>query len=253
MFDLKGRVALVTGAERGMGRADALALGKQGATVIVTDIDAKACQVVADAITADGGKAVAFAMNVTNKKQIDEVFDTVIRKFKKLDILVNNAGIFRPKPTLELTEEDWQQTIDINLKGYFLCAQRAAKEMAKHKYGRIINIASIACGQVGCGFLGAAHYSATKGGIIGMTETMALEWGPFGITVNAIGPGAIDTPMVAGINSSPEALRGITTRVPLGRMGKPEEIAAAVAFLASDEASYVTGATLFVDGGYLAC
>jgi NAD(P)-dependent dehydrogenase (short-subunit alcohol dehydrogenase family) len=253
MFKLTGKIALVTGAQRGMGKADAIALAEQGATVIVTDTDLKACQAVADEIVSSGGKAAAFAMDVTDKKQIDAVFDAVIKKFKKLDVLVNNAGIFRPKPALELTEKDWQLTMDINLKGYFLCAQRAAKEMAKQKYGRIINIASIACGQVGVGFAGSAHYSATKGGIIGMTETMALEWGPLGITVNAIGPGAIDTPMVGDIKNSPKALKAITSRVPLKRMGRPEEIAAAVVFLASDEASYVTGATLFVDGGYLAC
>ncbi|MFH0851814.1 MAG: SDR family NAD(P)-dependent oxidoreductase [Candidatus Peregrinibacteria bacterium] len=252
MFSLSGKVALVTGAQRGMGKADAIALAAQGAAVIVTDIDLKACQAVADEITAAGGTAAAFAMDVSDSAQINAVFDQVIKKFKKLDILVNNAGIFRPKPALELTEKEWQQTLDINLKGYFLCAQRAAREMAKRKYGRIINIASIASGQVGVGFYGSAHYSASKGGIVGMTETMALEWGPLGITVNAIGPGAIDTPMVSSIKSSPDALKAITSRVPLGRMGKPEEFAAAVVFLASDEASYVTGATLFVDGGYLA-
>ncbi len=252
MFELTGKVALVTGAQRGMGKADALALARQGATVVVTDIEVQACQAVADEIKRVGGKASAYAMDVSSKKQVDAVFDAVIKEWKKLDILVNNAGVFLPKPALELTEQDWQKTIDINLKGYFLCAQRAAKEMAKRKSGRIINIASIASGQVGVGFMGAAHYSASKGGIIGMTETMALEWGPLGITVNAIGPGAIDTPMVGDIKKSPEALKAITSRVPLGRMGQPEEIAAAVVFLASDEASYVTGATLFVDGGYLA-
>ncbi|MFH1444843.1 MAG: SDR family NAD(P)-dependent oxidoreductase [Candidatus Peregrinibacteria bacterium] len=252
MFDLTGKVALVTGAQRGMGRADALALATQGATVIVTDIDLKTCESVVKEIEKAGGKAAAFALNVTEKKQIDAVFDAVIKQFKRIDILVNNAGIFRPKPALEMTEEEWQQTIDVNLKGYFLCAQRAAKEMAKQKYGRIINIASIACGQVGAGFIGAAHYSATKGGVIGMTETMALEWATLGITVNAIGPGAIDTPMVAMIKDDPASMKAITDRVPMKRMGTPEEIAAAVVFLASEEASYVTGATLFVDGGYLA-
>ncbi|MDD5623585.1 MAG: SDR family NAD(P)-dependent oxidoreductase [Candidatus Peribacteraceae bacterium] len=252
MFDLSGKVALITGAQRGMGKADALALAKQGAIVIVTDIDEKACKAVADEIISSGGKAAAFAMDVSDKKKIDAVFDAVIKQFKRLDILVNNAGIFRPKPALDLTEQEWQQTIDINLTGVFLCAQRAAQEMAKKKCGRIINIASIASGQVGVGFMGSAHYSASKGGITAMTETMALEWGPLGITVNAIGPGAIDTPMVSSTKSSPEALRSINARIPLGRMGTPEEIAAAVVFLASDEASYVTGATLFVDGGYLA-
>lgn len=252
MFDLTGRIALVTGAQRGMGRADSLALAAQGATVVVTDIDLSACETVVKEIEKAGGNAKAFALDVTDGAQIDAVFSATIKQFKRLDILVNNAGIFRPKPALDLTEEEWEQTIDVNLKGYFLCAQRAAKEMTKRGYGRIINIASIASGQVGVGFTGAAHYSATKGGVIGMTETMALEWGPLGVTVNAIGPGAIDTPMVSGIKSSPASLKAITDRVPLKRMGKPEEIAAAVVFLASEEASYVNGATLFVDGGYLA-
>jgi NAD(P)-dependent dehydrogenase (short-subunit alcohol dehydrogenase family) len=251
MFDLHGRIALVTGAQQGMGKADALALAAQGATVVVTDVDPKKCKAVADEIAAAGGTARSFAMDVTDKKQIDAVFDSVIKEFGKLDILVNNAGVFRPKPALELTEKDWDDTIRINLKGQFLCAQRAAKEMAKKKYGRIINIASIASGQTGVGFLGAAHYSASKGGIAAMTETMALEWAKEGITVNAVGPGAIDTPMVGDIKSNKQALESITQRIPMGRMGKPEEIAAAVCFLASEEASYVTGALLFVDGGYL--
>ncbi|MDD4319330.1 MAG: SDR family NAD(P)-dependent oxidoreductase [Candidatus Peribacteraceae bacterium] len=253
MFNLTGRVALVTGAQQGMGKADALALAAQGAAVAVTDLDTKKCKAVADEIVAAGGKARSFVLDVTSESAIKEVFDAVLKEYGKLDILVNNAGIFRPKAALELTREEWQQTIDVNLTGYFLCAQRAAKEMAKAKYGRIINISSIASGQVGVGFSGTAHYSATKGGVNAMTETMALEWGPLGITVNAIGPGAIDTPMVAGIKSSPDVMKGMLARIPVGRMGTPEEIAAAVVFLASDEASYVTGATFFVDGGYLAC
>ena len=151
-----------------------------------------------------------------------------------------------------MTEEDWDRTIDINLKGYFHCAQRAAKEMAKNKYGRIVNIASIASGGVGVGIAGGAHYTASKGGIIGMTETLAVELAPLGINVNAIGPGAIDTPMVQAASLPKEIMDAMLAGVPLKRMGRPEEVSAAVVFLASDEASYVTGAPLYVDGGWLA-
>src|SRR3989344_4678116 len=250
MFELTNKIALVTGARRGMGKAHALALAKQGAKVVVTDIDLAECQLVADEIKAGGGEAVCFKMDVSNAGTVNQVFDAVIKRFGRLDILVNNAGIFFPKPALELTEEEWDKMLAVNLKGEFLCAQRAAKEMIKNKWGRIINISSIASGGAGIGFAGAAHYAASKGGIIGMTETLAAEWAEYGITVNAIGPGAIETPMVGPVTQ--ELLEEIRTRVPLKRIGRPEEISAAVVFLASDEASYVTGATLYVDGGWLA-
>lgn len=251
MFDLTGKVALVTGARRGMGKSHALALAKQGVKVAVTDISQEECQLVVDEIKSTGGEAVAFKMDVSSKADVDAVFDAVIKQFGRLDILVNNAGIFAPKPALEMTEEDWDKTISINLKGEFLCAQRAAKEMAKNNWGRIINIASIASGGVGVGISGGAHYTASKGGVIGMTETLADEWAPMGITVNAIGPGAIDTPMVAASQIPEEAMKTMLAGVPLKRMGRPEEVSAAVVFLASEEASYVTGATLYVDGGWL--
>ena len=250
MFELKNKIALVTGARRGMGKAHALALAKQGAKVVVTDIDLAECQLVADEIKSGGGEAIAFKLDVSNSAEVNQVFDAIIKHFGRLDILVNNAGIFFPKPALELTEEEWDKTLDINLKGQFLCAQRAAKEMAKNKWGRIINISSIASGGVGIGFEGAAHYAASKGGIIGMTESLAIELAPLGITVNVIAPGAIDTPMVAPMKE--EISSEIMVRVPLKRIGKPEEISAAVVFLASEEASYVTGATFYVDGGWLA-
>lgn len=251
MFELKNKVALVTGARQGMGKSHALALAKQGAKVAVTDINLEECQLVVDEIKSTGGEAVAFKMDVSNKADVDTVFSEVVKQFGRLDILVNNAGIFAPKAALELTEEDWDKTIDINLKGEFLCAQRAAKEMAKNKWGRIINIASIASGGVGVGISGGAHYTASKGGIIGMTETMADEWAPMGINVNVIGPGAIDTPMVSGALTK-EATDALLAGVPLKRIGKPEEVSAMVVFLASEEASYVTGATFYVDGGWLA-
>lgn len=251
MFELKNKIALVTGGRRGMGKAHALALADQGAKVVITDTDSNECMLVAEEIKSKGGKALCFKMDVSNKQEIDRVFDAVIQQFGRLDILVNNAGIYIPKPALELTEEEWDTMIDINLKGQFLCAQRAAKEMAKHAWGRIINISSIASGQVGVGIAGGAHYTASKGGIIGMSETLAVEWASMGINVNVIAPGAIDTPMVQAAQISKEAMDIILQRVPLKRIGRPEEVSAMVVFLASEEASYVTGATFHVDGGWL--
>ncbi|OHA66641.1 MAG: hypothetical protein A3C82_02075 [Candidatus Wildermuthbacteria bacterium RIFCSPHIGHO2_02_FULL_47_12] len=250
MFDLANKVALVTGARRGMGKSHALALAKQGARVAVTDIDEKECQAVADEIRASGGEAVAFKLDVSSAQEVDRVFDAVAKEFGRLDIAVNNAGIFDPKPALAITENEWDHTLGINLKGEFLCAQRAAQEMAKNKWGRIINIASIASGGTGIGFEGAAHYSASKGGIVGMSESLAVEFAPLGITVNVIAPGAIETPMIGAI--SKDLLQEIKLRVPLKRIGRPEEVSAMVVFLASEEASYVTGATFYVDGGWLA-
>jgi len=252
MFNLQNKVVLVTGARRGMGRSHALALAGQGAKVVITDIDLAECEIVADEVRATGGDVICFKLDVSNKADVDNVFDQVIEKYGRLDILVNNAGIYESKAFLEMTEAEWDRTIDINLKGYFFCAQRAAKEMAKNKWGRIVNIASIASGGVGVGIAGGAHYTASKGGIIGMTETMAIELAPLGINVNAIGPGAINTPMADPTKMPPGAMDAMLAGVPLKRMGRPEEVSAAVVFLASDEASYVTGATLYVDGGWLA-
>lgn len=234
-----------------MGKAHALALAKQGAKVVITDIDAGECRLVADEIKSGNGEAVCFKLDVSNKTEVDEAFDEAIKQFGRLDILVNNAGIFNPKAFLEITENEWDKTIDTNLKGQFLCAQRAAKEMAKNKWGRIINISSIASGQVGIGIEWGAHYTASKGGIIGLTETLAIELAHLGINVNAIAPGAIDTPMLRA-GAEAEELKKYIEKIPLKRIGRPEEVSAAVVFLASDEASYITGATFYVDGGWLA-
>lgn len=251
MFDLTNKIALVTGARRGMGAADARALAAQGAKVIITDINEEDCRSVVQEIINNGGEAICFKMDVSNTQEVNDVFDKVIEKYGRLDILVNNAGIYEPKPFLELTEEEWDRTIDINLKGQFLCAQRAAKEMAKNNWGRIINIASIASGQVGVGVAASAHYTASKGGVIGMTETLAIELAPLNININVIGPGAIDTPMTSADQIPKEQMDSMLARLPIKRMGKPEEVAAMVVFLSSEEASYITGATFFVDGGWL--
>lgn len=252
MLDLTNKIALVTGARRGMGKSHALKLASLGAKVVVTDINLAECQAVADEIIKNGGEAIALELNVLSKTSIDASFDETIKHFGRLDILVNNAGVYIPKAALELTEEDWDKTIDINLKGEFLCAQRAAKEMAKNGWGRIINIASVASGQVGVGIAGGAHYTASKGGVIGMSETLAIEFAPLGINVNIVAPGAIDTPMVTAAQMPKEAMDAILTSVPLKRIGKPEEVSNMVAFLSSEEASYITGATFYVDGGWLA-
>ena len=252
MFELKNKIALVTGGRRGMGRTHALALAGQGAKVVITDIDANECASVIEEIKSKDGKAICFKMDVSNKTEVEQVFDKVIKQFGRLDILVNNAGIYFSKPALELTEEDWNKMLDINLKGQFLCAQRAAKEMTKNKWGRIINISSVASGQIGIGIAGGAPYTASKGGIIAMSETLAIEWAPLGINVNVIAPGAIDTPMVQAAQMPKEAMNAILQRIPLKRMGRPEEVSAMVVFLASEEASYITGATFYVDGGWLA-
>ncbi len=252
MFNLHDRVALITGAKQGMGHAHALALAAQGAIVVLTDRKQDDCRGVAEDIQSQGGKAICLGMDVSSRNQINAAFDEVMQRYRRLDILVNNAGIFRPKPALDLTEKEWDETLTVNLRGQFLCAQRAAKEMKKRKWGRIINISSIASGGAGIGFPGGVHYTASKGGIIAMTETLADEWAAYGITVNTIAPGAIDTPMVDSAKMPKNALDALLAHIPLHRMGKPEEVSVAVVFLASEEASYVTGSTIYVDGGWLA-
>lgn len=234
-----------------MGKADALTLARYGALVAVTDINQEECQKVVDEIKKHGGSAVAFKMDVTNKEEVEEVMEKTIKEFGRLDILVNNAGIVEFKPFLELTEEEWDRTLNINLKGQFLCAQAAAKQMQKQGGGVIVNIASVAMGQQGVGFPNIAHYCASKGGIVALTEALAVELAPFNIRVNGIAPGMIDTPMIENIKSDSKQMAGMLARVPLKRAGKPEEIAEVVAFLASDEASYMTGSMVIVDGGWL--
>ncbi len=252
-MNLSNKVTIVTGARRGMGRTHALALAKMGAKVVVSDISLKDCEKVVKEIKKMDGEALAVKCDISQKKEIEEMVEKTVEKFGKIDVLINNAGICQRKPFLELTEEEWDKTIDINLKGYFLCSQAVAKEMAKQKSGgAIVNIASVAMGQVGMGFKTLSHYCASKGGIVAMTEAIALELAPYNIRVNAVAPGRIDTLMDDTLKQDPKTMEGILSQIPLHRVGKPEEISNLVVFLASDESSYMTGSTVVIDGGWLA-
>lgn len=253
MFNLSGKSAIITGARRGIGKGIALALAQAGAGVLVSDIDLADCEATCREIEEKTGrKAIPFKCDVTKKDEVGQMVARAVAEFGKLDILVNNAGIAPFKPFLELTEEDWDRVLDINLKGQFFCAQAAAREMIKNEWGRIINIASIASGQVGVGLASIAHYCASKGGVVAMTEALAVELGPLGIRVNAVGPGVIETPMTKDMLADEKMRPGMLARIPVGRFGKPEDVAGMVVYLASDEADFVTGATFFVDGGWLA-
>ncbi len=251
MFDLKGKKALVTGSSRGIGRGIALALAIQGADVAVNyRSDQEEAEKVATEIKVMGREAFAVQADVSDSANVAKMFVEVKAKWSKLDIFVNNAGILKMAPFDQIPEEDWDAVIKVNLKGQFLCAKEAVKLMGKGS--KIINIASIASGGVGIGSSQVAHYVASKGGVVAMTETMAVDLAPKGINVNAIGPGFIDTDMVKPLMSDEKVKAGFLARIPKGRLGKPEDIGAAAAFLASDEADYVTGIVLYVDGGWLA-
>ena len=252
MPNLNNKVALITGARRGMGRAHALILAKYGAKVIVTDIDLDECQQVVEEIKKQGGQALALRLDVTQKDEVAQVFQEAVQKFGRIDVLVNNAGIAEFQSFLIMSEEEWDKTLDINLKGQFLCAQAAAIQMKKQGSGAIVNIASVAMGQQGIGFPNIAHYCASKGGIAALTEALAVELAPLNIRVNCIAPGLIDTPMINTVKSDPKTMEGMLGRIPLHRTGRPEEVSELVAFLASDDSSYITGSVVVIDGGWLA-
>ena len=248
MFSLSGKSAIVTGAGkggRGIGRGIALALAGAGADVLITSrSDIADAEAVAEAVRETGRKGVAFQCDVTVKEQVEALLDYAYTEFDKLDILVNNAGLTRDGLLLRMSEDNWDAVLDANLKGTFLCTQAAAKRMIKARTGRIINITSI-MGQIGNP--GQANYSASKAGIIGFTRTVARELGSRGVTVNAVAPGFIETQMT---DTLPAELKDKTLeKIPLGRLGSVEDVGAVVAFLASDEAGYITGQTLTVDGG----
>lgn len=247
---LDNRTAIVTGARRGIGRAIALALAGEGANVVVSDISQEDCEKVITEIEGLGRRGLALKCDVTSRTEVEDMVTRAVAEFGKLDILVNNAGIIAFKPFLELTDEDWDNIMNVNLKGQFLCARAVAKEMIKNKWGRIINIASISSGGCGIAFPLIAHYTASKGGVMALTEALALELTPQGINVNAICPGAVDTDMAKGVKESGQ-LEQVLLRIPRGRLGQPEDIANLAVFLASKESDYISGAAIVIDGGWL--
>ncbi|WP_309692676.1 3-oxoacyl-[acyl-carrier-protein] reductase [Armatimonas sp.] len=247
-MSLAGKIAIVTGAGRGgrgIGRGIALALARAGAHIVITARTSIAdAEAVAEAVREVGCTALAIPCDVSEAASVESLFATVKEQLGRVDILVNNAGITRDTLLLRMSEEDWDGVLDANLKGTFLCTRAAAKIMIKQKFGRIINITSVN-GQVGSP--GQANYSASKAGMIGFTKSVARELASRNITVNAVAPGFIDTQMTDFVSG--DSREKLLEKIPLGRFGSVEDVGAAVAFLASDAASYITGQTLTVDGG----
>jgi len=248
---LENKVALITGGGNGIGRATALRFAQEGAKVVIADLDEEGLNATRQAIEAEGGQVLAVTGNVTIREDVQRIVDTILEQFERLDILINNAGINRDALTTRIkddevrfmTDDQWDAVIEVNLKGTWLCSQIASVPMIRQRYGRIVNTSSIGA----LGNIGQANYAASKAGVIGLTKTLALEWARYNIAVNCVAPGATKTRMTAGIPE--KVMEGLIAKIPLRRLAEPEEIAAAHCFLASDQAAYITGQVLFVDGG----
>ncbi|MBJ7608934.1 MAG: beta-ketoacyl-ACP reductase [Candidatus Dormibacteraeota bacterium] len=244
------RVAIVTGAGQGIGAATSRRLAAEGATVFLFEKNAKTGALTADAITAGGGRALAVQCDVSSRTSVDAAVAAVLAESGRLDVLVNNAGITRDNLLFKLSDDDWTTVLDVNLTSVFLMCRAAQQHMVARRYGRIVNLSS----RSALGNRGQANYAAAKAGVQGLTATLAMELGQFNITVNAVAPGYIATPMTAAtadrVGVSPEEHQEqVAERTPLRRVGQPDEVASVIAFLASDDASYVSGQTLYVNGG----
>jgi 3-oxoacyl-[acyl-carrier protein] reductase len=248
IFDLKGKVALVTGASSGIGRATAQVLAKNGARVAINfHRNNSGAEAARAEITDGGGSAIVVQADVTRASEVQSLVEQTVAEFGPIDILVNNAGsLVERLKILELTEERWDEVIDLNLKSAFLCCRAVAGSMMERKTGAIINVSSIA-GRNG-GALGSIHYSAAKGGLITFTKGLAKEMAPFGVRVNAVSPGVVDTPYHEQF-SSPEMMKTYAGMIPLGRVGTPAEVGRVICFLASEAASYLAGETIEINGG----
>ena len=241
---LGGKVALITGAAQGIGKAVALLLARNGADIVVSDINLEKAEETAREIESIGVRAMPLKVNVASLDDVEQMTATILEKFGKIDILVNNAGITRDKLILRMSEEDWDAVLDVNLKGTFHCTKTVVRHMAKQRSGKIVSIASVV-GEMGNA--GQVNYAASKAGVIGLTKTIAREFAQRGINVNAIAPGYIETPMTEVL---PEKVKEELRRlIPMERLGKPEDIAEAVLFLVSEGSNYITGHVLKVNGG----
>jgi NAD(P)-dependent dehydrogenase (short-subunit alcohol dehydrogenase family) len=247
LFDLSNRVAVVTGASKGLGKAITLALAGAGADVALFARNREDLEAVKASVEGLGRRAEIFCVDVLDKQLVDESVKAALGAFGHIDILVNNAGVNVRKPVLELSAEEWDLVLNTNLKGYFLMAQAVVPHMLAQGRGKVINMASI---------LGAVAlpsqlaYASSKGGVMQMTKVMALEWATQGVQVNAIGPTYFETPLVAQLRNDPERYRFIVERTPMGRWGRPEELAGVAIFLASQASDFITGQTIFIDGGW---
>jgi NAD(P)-dependent dehydrogenase (short-subunit alcohol dehydrogenase family) len=249
-FRLDGRTALVTGAARGIGAAVAQEFASAGARLIVVDIDAAGAEDTAAAIQAGGGEAIAVAADVRQIEQVDAAVAQALARFGALDVLVANAGINIRKPFLDLDDDEVRQIVDTNLLGVLYSARAAGRHMIAHGGGRIISTTSISAVH---GMVSRVVYCATKGGIAAFTRALAMEWARHGIIVNAVGPGIIETPLLAGyLSEDPARRRRAEQEIPLGRLGQPDDVVGTVRFLASDAARYITGQVIYVDGGLAA-
>lgn len=242
---LKNRVAVVTGAAKGIGKATAFKMTSEGAHVVLLDIlEEVTC--VADELNSTGQRALGVVGDISNKQQVDKMVKRIVEHFGTVDILVNNAGVVHPSPLEDVIEEDWDAVVKVNLKGAFFCTQAVLPMMKKKCYGKIVNIGS----RASLGKLDRTVYAASKAGLIGMTRTWALELAPYGINVNYIGPGPIATDLFKLVNpENSERTKAIINAIPLKRMGTPKDVANVISFFVSDEASFITGQTIFVCGG----